>query len=106
MKVLVYHGKHGDFYLDASNVKVQNESLFELFEFLRKEWRCYDDLEEAMTAPEDPFPITGTPNLDMLELYKLIRQKKNYKALRSFMDWRKNYEYERWSIEWVLKRLA
>ena len=128
-KILVYHGKHGDVYWDATN---KEKALWALFTMLDKEWSFYnhlndvDEIEKVLKQKEDTLdriersvpPMNDVLNLGHIDaILKLseeivsykgyVAQAKMLKNARAgevasaigLLNWRNKYQNESWEFE-------
>jgi hypothetical protein len=130
-EILVYYGKHGEVYWDATD---RHKAYLALFKHLDKDWnfyhilkdldalekeveKCKDTLEELKRTLPDKSHVLFPGHQKAIEdmerkiqhynsfvgMAKLYAQAKkgNASAANQLLGWRNNYEYERWSIEQV-----
>ena len=79
MRILIYHGKHGDEYWLADAPEQMDAAFRKLFARL-DEWGCYEDHAEGMAQAR-----AG-----------------DIRAIKSILHRRQDYEYEGWDIEEAL----
>lgn len=79
MRILIYHGKHGDEYWLADTEEQLNAAMFRLFTIL-DELQCYvEDEHHSLTLR---MARTG-----------------NAKCVRAILEEHRGYEYEGWDLE-------
>lgn len=79
MRILIYHGKHGDEYWLADTPERLEAALRKLFARLH-EWGCYEDDEDGIAEA-----CAG-----------------DIRAIKWILQRRQDYEYEGWDIEEAL----
>lgn len=88
--ILVYHGKHGDMYFDATTDAAETSSWDKLFNILDD--NCYyDSIDESLKDPK----LFNTPEEERL----LSARKGNIIAIMELLYNRADYEYEGFNFE-------